>query len=138
MPPMSEQQEPEGWGGPSESDWAGLTHRVGTLEQMARVAEVGYAHMTEQIAEITVSQRRADLQRTEQTRRLDAITTELADNSKVTREILQATQDLRDVVITAKTGGKFAKWLAPTLIATAAALGVLKGWWLASIDWLGK
>jgi len=125
--PQSQPQEPDGWAGVSESDWAGLHHRVGNLETMARVAEVGHQHLVEQMAEITVSQHRSG-------QRLDKISTELADNSKTTREILGATRDLRDVVITARTGGKFARWLAPTLVAGALSFGVIKGWWTDLTD----
>lgn len=135
--PRSQQQpppppaEPDGWTGVSESDWAGLHHRVGTLETMARVAEVGQRHLVEQMAEITVSQNRSGT-------RLDKISAELAANSACTREILEATRDLRDVVITARTGGKFARWLAPTVIAIAASVGVLKGWWTDASDWFSR
>ena len=128
--PMSS-QEPEGWTGVSESDWAGLHHRVGTLESMARVAEVGQRHLVEQMAEITVSQHRSGT-------RLDKLDSDLAENSKVTHEILAATRDLRDVVITARTGGRFARWLAPTVIAGAAAVAVIKGGWDSFIDWVAR
>jgi hypothetical protein len=121
------QPDPSGWTA-SESDWAHLHGRVGTLESMARVAEVGHAHLVEQMAEITVSQHRSGT-------RLDKISTELAANTATTREILEATRDLRDVVITARTGGKFARWLAPTLLAAAASIGVVKGWWSDAADW---
>lgn len=125
--PQSQPKDPAGWT-VSESDWAHLHGRVGTLESMARVAEVGHQHLVEQMAEITVSQHRSG-------QRLDKISTELSDNSKTTREILEATRDLRDVVITARTGGRFARWLAPTLLAAAASIGVVKGWWSDAADW---
>lgn len=124
-------QEPDGWTGVSESDWAHLHGRVGTLETMARVAEVGHQHLVEQMAEITVSQHRSG-------QRLDKISTELAANTATTREILGATRDLRDVVITARTGGKFARWLAPTLLAGAVSFGVIKGWWSDATEWLTR
>jgi len=115
----------------SESDWAHLHGRVGTLESMARVAEVGHAHLVEQMAEITVSQHRSG-------QRLDKIATELQSNSATTREILDATRDLRDVVITARTGGRFARWLAPTLVAGAVSFGMVKGWWSDFTDWITR
>lgn len=115
----------------SESDWAHLHGRVGTLETMARVAEVGHQHLVEQMAEITVSQHRSG-------QRLDKLATELQSNSATTREILDATRDLRDVVITARTGGKFARWLAPTLVAGAVSFGVIKGWWADLTDWVAR
>lgn len=94
--------------------------------------------LIEQIGEITVSQRNADAHRREQTVRMDNISAELATNSATTREILEATRDLRDVVITARTGGKFAKWLAPTLLSLAAAAAVIKTWLAGANDWLNR
>lgn len=111
----------------SESDWAHLHGRVDTLESSVRIVVAGHQLLAEQMAEITVSQHRSG-------QRLDKISTELADNSKTTREILGATRDLRDVVITARTGGKFARWLAPTLLAAAASIGVVNGWWTDLTD----
>lgn len=143
----------------TDSGWAALENRVSSLETGQKMIASGHVQLVEQMAEITVSQRRADVQQREQTQRLDeiastllsqdeqirvnrdsliAIREELGANTRTTREILDATRDLRDVVITAKTGGKFAKWLAPTLLAAAASVGVIKGWWLASVEWLHK
>lgn len=112
----------------SESDWAHLHGRVDTLESSVRIVAAGHQLLAEQMAEITVSQHRSG-------QRLDKISTELAANTATTREILEATRDLRDVVITARTGGKFARWLAPTLLAAAASIGVVKGWWSDAADW---
>jgi hypothetical protein len=120
------QPDPSGWT-VSESDWAHLHGRVDTLESSVRIVAAGHQLLAEQMAEITVSQHRSG-------QRLDKISTELADNSKTTREILGATRDLRDVVITARTGGKFARWLAPTLVAGALSFGVIKGWWTDLTD----
>ena len=122
----------------TESDWAGLENRVNTLETAQRMIAAGHVQLVEQMAEITVNQHRADQQRKEYAARLDAITADLADNSKVTREILDATRDLRDVVITAKTGGKLAKWAAPTLVAAGLSIGIVKGWAIASWEWLTR
>lgn len=122
MPNTAPDQQPAGWSGVSESDWAVLHGRVGTLESSVRIVAAGHQLLAEQMAEITVSQHRSG-------QRLDKISTELADNSKTTREILGATRDLRDVVITARTGGQFVRWLAPTLVAGAVSFGVIKGWW---------
>lgn len=122
----------------TESAWGELQDRVNTLEVGQRMIANGHVQLVEQMAEITVSQRRADAQRKEYGARLDAITVELADNSKTTREILEATRDLRDVVITAKTGGRLAKWAAPTLVAAGVSIGIVKGWLLSSWEWLSK
>lgn len=124
-------QEPEGWTGVSESDWAGLHHRVGTLETMARVAEVGHQHLVEQMAEITVSQHRSSA-------KVDKLSADLAENTRMSRDILSDIRDVRDVVITARTGGRFARWLAPTIIAAAASIGVIKGWWSDVSDWITR
>jgi len=128
MPKQQPAPQPDasGWT-VSESDWAHLHGRVDTLESSVRIVAAGHQLLAEQMAEITVSQHRSG-------QRLDKISTELADNSKTTREILGATRDLRDVVITARTGGKFARWLAPTLLAAAASIGVAKGWWTDLTD----
>lgn len=122
---------PEEWTGVSESDWAGLHHRVDSLESSVRIVAAGHQQLVDQMAEITVSQHRSGT-------RLDKLDSDLAENSKVTREILAATRDLRDVVITARTGGKFARWLAPTIIAAAASIGVIKGWWSDVSDWITR
>lgn len=141
------------------SGWAELHDRVGSLEASVRIVANGHVQLVEQIAEITVSQRRADLQMREQSQgikdiasslssqddqirenrdSLVAICSEVRKNTAVQTEILDATRDLRDVVITAKTGGKFAKWLAPTLIATAAAAAVVKGWAEGLSHWFDR
>lgn len=122
----------------TESGWAELHDRVNTLEAGQRMIATGHVQLVEQMAEITINQRRADVERREQTKRLDDITVDLAENSKVTREILDATRDLRDVVITAKTGGRLAKWAAPTLVAAGVSIGIVKGWVLSSWEWLSK
>jgi hypothetical protein len=122
----------------TESEWADLEGRISTLESGQKMIASGHVQLVEQMAEITVSQRKADAQRKLYSQRLDSITAELADNSRVTREILQATTDLRDVVTTARTGGQFVKWLAPTLVAAGAALLILKGWWLSTMQWFQK
>lgn len=143
----------------TESGWAELQDRVNTLEAGQKMIASGHVLLVEQMAEITVSQRRADVHRAEHTKRLaeiagtllsqdeeirrnrdslERISEDLNANTRATRETLETARDLRDFVITAKTSGRFAKWLAPTLIAVAAAVGVLKGWWLSSVEWLQK
>lgn len=122
----------------TDSDWADLHGRVSTLETAMQYIGNSQTQLIEQIGEITVSQRNADAHRREQTVRMDNISAELATNSATTREILEATRDLRDVVITARTGGKFAKWLAPTLLSLAAAAAVIKTWLAGANDWLNR
>jgi hypothetical protein len=137
MPRKTEHDPDDDWP-VTASNWGHLVARVGTLEGSLRAVAAGHVQLTEQMSEITINQRRGEAQRAEQTQRLDDITAELAKNSKTTSEILTATLDLRDVVITAKTGGKFARWLAPTVVAVAAALAVFKGWWTAAVDWFAR
>lgn len=122
----------------TDSGWAEIEGRISSLESGQKMIASGHVVLVEQMAEITVSQRKADAQRKVYSNRLDAINQELADNSRVTREILQATTDLRDVVITAKTGGRFIKWAAPTLLAVGVSVGIIKGWLLSSWQWLSK
>lgn len=143
----------------TESNWAALHDRVSTLETAVRFIGDSQSQVIEQIAEVTVSQRRADQQMREQSQGIKAIAatlssqdeqirenkdslvaicSEVRKSTTITTEILDATRDLRDVVITAKTGGKFAKWLAPTLVATAAAAAVVKGWAEGLTSWFDR
>lgn len=143
----------------TDSAWGELQERVNTLEAGQKMIASGHVLLVEQMAEVTVSQRRADIHRAEHTKRLaeiagtlqqqdeeikrnreslSSIRDELAGNTKTTKEILDVTRDLRDVVITAKTGGRLAKWAAPTLVAAGVSIGILKGWLLSSWEWLSK
>lgn len=115
----------------SESDWAHLHGRVGTLESSVRIVAAGHQLLAEQMAEITVSQHRSG-------QRLDKLSSDLADNTKLGRDIQSDVRAVRDVVITARTGGRFAKWLAPTLLAGAVSFGVIKGWWADLTDWVAR
>lgn len=118
----------------TESQWVDLTDRVGALERVVSVVETSNTHLTEQLAEITVAQHRADQQRRAMSDRMDKLERSIAANTELTERTLAATEAVRDVVITARTGGRFVKWLAPTLIAVGVAVGVVKGWWLAGVE----
>ena len=143
----------------TESGWAALQDRVATLETSVRWIGDSQTQLIEQMAEVTMGQRRADIHRREQTERLDKIAQTLVDQDDQIRvnrgsldgirsdvqrvndtmsSVLTATQDLRDVVITAKTGGKLARWLAPTLVAGAVAVTTIKGWGQSVVDWLNR
>jgi len=124
-------QEPDGWTGVSESDWAGLHSRVGTLESSVRIVAAGHQQLVDQMAEITVSQHRSGT-------RLDKLSSDLAENTKLGQDIRSDIRAVRDVVITARTGGKFARWLAPTLVAGAVSFGMVKGWWADLTDWMAR
>lgn len=59
---------------------------------------------------------------------LDTLQSSIDENSTLTRQTLSAAQDIKDIVTTGRVMSRFARWLAPTLLATAAALAVVKGW----------
>lgn len=98
-----------------------LYERIGTLESSVRILATGHVTLTQQMAELTISAHRQD-------ERMDAFGHDLVENSQVTRETLQAAHEIKDIVTTGKTMGKLAKWLAPTLVSAAIAIGIVKGW----------
>lgn len=122
----------------SVSDWAALHDRIGSIEVDLRAVSTGHEYLASQIAEITVSQRRADVQRQEQAMRMDELQAALLANTDLTQRTLAATETVRDVVTTARMGGRFVRWLTPTLVALGVGIGTVKGWWLASMEWLTK
>lgn len=117
---------------PLEIDILGA--RVTSLEAGVRVVAAGHAQLVEQIAEIAVSQHHADEHRRLQSQRLDALQDAMQKNTELTSKTLAAAETVRDVVTTARTGGKFVRWLAPTLIAVGIAVGTIKGWWMSGLD----
>lgn len=122
----------------SVTDWGRLHDRMGALEADVRAVATGHEYLASQIAEITISQRRADAQRQEQAMRMDELQTALLANTDMTQRTLAATEAVRDVVTTARMGGKFVRWLTPTLVALGLGVGVVKGWWMASLEWLTR
>ena len=122
----------------SVTDWAALHDRLGSVESGLRAVNTGHEFLASQIAEITVSQRHADIQRREHAARMDEMQKALLDNTDMTQRTLAATEAVRDVVTTARMGGKFVRWLTPTLVAVGVGIGTVKGWWIASLEWLGK
>lgn len=113
----------------TDQELAAMDARVSTLETGMRMIASGHAQLTEQLAEITVSQHRAEAQRKAQAQRLDNFDAALADNSRLTAETLAAARDIRDLITTARTGGRLVRWAAPTLAAAGATWATLKGWW---------
>lgn len=122
----------------SVTDWGRFHDRMGALEADVRAVATGHEYLASQIAEITISQRRADAQRQEQAMRMDELQTALLANTDMTQRTLAATEAVRDVVTTARMGGKFVRWLTPTLVALGLGVGVVKGWWMASLEWLTR
>lgn len=98
-----------------------IQERLDRLESSIRVVAAGHVALTEQMAELSISSARQD-------KRLNQFASELTDNSRATRETLQAALEIKDIVTTGRTMGKLARWAAPTFIAFAVALGVMKGW----------
>jgi hypothetical protein len=108
--------------------------RVSSIEARVRVVSAGHAHLADQIAEIAVSQHRAEQHRRVQDQKLEALQVAMATNTELTSKTLAAVQTVSDVMTTARTGGRFFRWLAPTLIAAGIAVGTVKGWWMAGLD----
>lgn len=122
----------------SVTDWAALHDRIGSVESGLRAVSTGHEYLASQIDEITVSQRRADVQRQEQAMRMNELQAALLANTDLTQRTLQATETVRDVVTTAKMGGRFVRWLTPTLVALGVGVGTVKGWWMATAEWLTR
>lgn len=114
---------------PTREEIEAIDARVSTLETGMRIIAAGHAQLTDQLAEFTVSQQRAEVARKAQAERLDNFDAALADNSRLTAETLAATRDIRDLMTTARTGGRLIRWAAPTLAAAVAIAADLKGWW---------
>jgi hypothetical protein len=95
-----------------------LEERVGTVESSIRMVAAGHQVLHEQMAELTVLVHRQDTQ----------IRADLAENSKVTRETLAAANEIRDLVTTARTGGRLVRWAAPTLASCVVLWGMVSGW----------
>jgi hypothetical protein len=124
------------WGDDRDGDPSGLVADVNRLNASVRVVAAGNNTLHEQIAELTVANHEAKAARAAQSSRLDHIESELQRNTTETRETramvgqtLEAAKDIRDIVTTARTGGRLVRWAAPTLAAAAATWATLKGWW---------
>lgn len=115
-------------------DLEAIDARVASLEANVRVVAAGHAHLVNQIAEIAVSQHRAEEHRRIQDQKLEALQSAMNANTDMTIKTLAAAESVRDVVTTARTGGKFLRWLTPTLVAAGIAVGTVKGWWIAGLD----
>ena len=116
-PPTPDECPGPDQGGPAAS----LHERIGTLESSVRILATGHVTLTEQMAEMTVSMTRQD-------KRINALRDDLKANSDATLATLQAAREIKDIVTTGRTMGRLARWAAPSLVAAAVAIGVLKGW----------
>lgn len=108
--------------------------RVTSIEARVRVVSAGHAHLADQIAEIAVSQHRAEQHRRIQDQKLEALQVAMTTNTELTSKTLAAVQTVSDVMTTARTGGRFVRWLTPTLVAVGLAVVTVKGWWVAGLD----
>lgn len=98
-----------------------IRERMTALELAHRGTAAKVDVMGTQIAELAaVSVKRGEM--------IDAMRVSLDENSTLTRQTLDATNSIKDIVTTGRVMSRFARWLAPTLLATAAALAVVKGW----------
>lgn len=98
-----------------------LVELIDAVEQSVRMLASGHVTLTEQMAELHLSVVRQD-------KRMDKLVTDLQANSQATQETMKAALEIKDVVTTGRTMGRLVRWAAPTLVALAVALGVIKGW----------
>ena len=126
-------QSSEEWA-PSVSDFGELVGRVSQLEDTVerqtdsiKVLVHGHELLVTQMAELAVSQRKADEHRW----RMDAA---LQENNRMTAETLQATSTIRDLLAAGRVSARFASvvkkmilWGSPVVSAAAAAWWAIKG-----------
>lgn len=87
--------------------------------------------LVSQMSEVSEVLRRQDEQIGENAAMLRSIASDMRENTELTKGI-------RDAVITARTAGKAARWLAPTLVACAAVVASVKGWAIDITGWLKR
>jgi len=97
-----------------------------------RGIEAGHVYLADQMAEVVIT---VDKRIGQQAEAMRAVQTELQTNTSLTRESMDMMRGMRDVLVTGRTMGRLARWLAPTLVAAAVSVGVLKGW--AAEAWHG-
>jgi hypothetical protein len=115
---------------PSRSDWAALVDLQAEQAAEIRVIKTGYTHLTQQLAEVTVTLHAQDRRIAENATQLASIAASVDANTKMTSEALQMLGDVRDAVTAATVLSRVAKWAAGALI-TGSAL------WLAVKDIFG-
>lgn len=114
---------------PTSSDWAALVDLQREHAAEIRVIKTGYTHLTQQMAEITVTLHAQDRRIAENAQQLAGIASSVDTNTKMTGDALSLLQDVKDAVTTATVMTKVGKWLA-TLVLTGSAL------WIAIKDFV--
>ena len=99
----------------------GLHERVERLEAGQRVIAAGHVSLTAQMAEVTTALHHQHAAATD-------LRAEMQRNSDATQQTLHAAREIRDIVTTATTLGRLARWVGPTVVAAAVAWGVAAGW----------
>lgn len=118
---------------PSGSDWAELVEMHRDQAARIRVVEAGYRHITEQVAEITVTLHAQDKRIEENAKQLTAIGAALEANTRMTADALVMLKPIQEYVTTGTVLSRAGRWLAG-LILTCSAV------WIAIKDFinLGK
>lgn len=91
------------------------------IRERMTALELSHRNTAAQVADMTITVDR-------HSQMLDTLQSSIDENSTLTRQTLDATNSIKDIVTTGRVMSRFARWLAPTLLATAAALAVVKGW----------
>lgn len=118
---------------PTHSDWAELVEMHRDQAARIRVVEAGYRHITEQVAEITVTLHAQDKRIEENAKQLTAIGAALEANTRMTADALVMLKPIQEYVTTGTVLSRAGRWLAG-LILTCSAV------WIAIKDFinLGK
>lgn len=114
---------------PSHSDWAALVDLQREHAAEIRVIKTGYNHLTQQMAEITVTLHAQDRRIAENATQLQAISDDVGATKKMAGEQLSMLQDVKDAVTTATVLSRAGKYVAG-LILTCSAV------WLALKDFI--
>lgn len=114
---------------PTASDWASLVDLQREHAAEIRVIKTGYNHLTQQMAEITVTLHAQDRRIEENAKQLAAIAGNVETNTKMTGEALSMLQDVRDAVTAASVLSKAGKYLAGMVLTGSAV-------WIAIKDFI--
>lgn len=114
---------------PTASDWGALVDLQREHAAEIRVIKTGYNHLTQQMAEITVTLHAQDRRIAENATQLAAIGSSVEANTKMTGEALHMLQDVRDAVTTATVLSRAGKYLAGIVLTGSAV-------WIAIKDFI--